>query len=88
VAHRRHSFERRRQRDISDTEMDVPALPLNTREAGMAFNSAEFRALTNSERVATCSACAADAERFARTADLALPRRWSELADEMEAQSA
>ena len=58
----------------------------------MEFNPAEFLGATNGERAAKCREFAAEAERLSRTAigdgregyvDLA--RRWSELADEMEA---
>ena len=58
----------------------------------MEFNPAEFLSATNGERVAKCREFAAEAERLARAANgdgregyVDLARRWSELADEIEA---
>jgi hypothetical protein len=56
------------------------------------FNPAEFLAATNEERAAKCREFAAEAERLGRAANdegrdgyVDLARRWSELADEIEA---
>jgi hypothetical protein len=58
----------------------------------MEFNSAEFFAASEKDRVSKCRAFAAEAERLARAANgdtrdgyLELAKKWVALADEMEA---
>ena len=60
----------------------------------MEFNSAEFFASSQRERVSKCRAFAAEAERLghaahgeARDGYFDLAKKWSALADEMEAQA-
>ena len=60
----------------------------------MEFNSASFLRLTEKERIAKCRSFAAEAQRMARAADgeasdgyFGLAKKWSELADEMEAMA-
>ena len=58
----------------------------------MEFNSAEFFASDNKQRAVQCRAFAAEAERLARLASgesrdgyFDLAKKWSAVADEMEA---
>ena len=90
-------FERRRLRDISDTNPNVPALPLERGGEGTAMaahlelDSSDFRALTREEQIARCHEMAREAKRRAVDASVEksdqysnLAARWAELAQEME----
>jgi len=96
VRHRRRGFGHRRLRGISDTEMDVSALPLvNGRRATMSltlnFGSTDFHGLNPEGQVARCREMAIEAIRLASNAGdekrvqyIDLVTRWSALAAEME----
>jgi len=54
-----------RLRDISDTDLNVPALPLNGAYMGLDFSSADFQPITSEEPLSKCRAMAEEAMMLA-----------------------
>jgi len=93
MEHRRHGLGRRRLRDLSDTETNVPALPLRTESAAVRdFDTNDWAHLTPAERIAHCYRMASEAQsegshatdRESKERFLRLAKAWLDLALEIK----
>ena len=80
-----------RLRDTSDTEVNVPALPLDGERMNLDFSSVNFRPVTMEERISKCRAIAEESRMLANCGSgetqqsyLLLAKCWTKRAEELE----